>query len=330
MSNFLILTPDGVGSTYLQRALTVYLNASEHTYYNTHELLNGLALDSDFNLYKKWLGYRQSLEEISDMLDANQASLVSRLAQYHIEKRLNGEMPEPPKGVPTRLMPAELLQRNQEEDYKPFYKKCRGIFDRIIYCVRDPFEYSLSWSIRKLTGKMNVYTIQERIETHGEDVTYDIDLDFMKRKLHQYNRYLYWVKDNFPDAIVVNYDDIHNDIDLIVSNLTGLDFYIKDVWGISLQEYSVLMYKLSKMYNSNVLYSDNIMSFQKKLVEEKKMPNNTPIKMTTLHEKSRKITNFIECIDTYNKFINSSNEFPVVSKSDIYKRIENEDRIYKD
>ena len=115
MSNFLILTPDGVGSTYLQRALTVYLNASEHTYYNTHELLNGLALDSDFNLYKKWLGYRQSLQEISDMLDANQASLVSRLAQYHVERRLNGEMPEPPKGVPTRLIPAELLQRNQEE-----------------------------------------------------------------------------------------------------------------------------------------------------------------------------------------------------------------------
>ena len=177
---------------------------------------------------------------------------------------------------------------------------------------------------------MNVYTIQERIDTHGEDVTYDINLDFMKRKLHQYNRYLYWVKDNFPNATVVNYDDIHNDIDLVVSNLTGLDFYIKDIWGISLQEYSVLMYKLSKIYNSNVLYSDNIMSFQKKLVEEKKMPNNTPIKMTTLHEKSRRINNFVECLDSYNKFINSSNEFPVISKSDIYNRIENEDKIYKD
>ena len=34
--NFLILTPDGVGSTYLQRALTIYLNTSGHEYFNTH------------------------------------------------------------------------------------------------------------------------------------------------------------------------------------------------------------------------------------------------------------------------------------------------------
>ena len=58
--NFLILTPDGVGSTYLQRALTVYLNASGEEYFNTHELLNGLSLDLNMNLYKVMRGYRQS------------------------------------------------------------------------------------------------------------------------------------------------------------------------------------------------------------------------------------------------------------------------------
>ena len=47
--NFLVLTPDGVGSTYLQRALTVYLNASGKEYYNSHELLNGLELDNNKN-----------------------------------------------------------------------------------------------------------------------------------------------------------------------------------------------------------------------------------------------------------------------------------------
>ena len=44
LSNYLILTPHGVGSTYLQRALTVYLNSAELDYWNTHELLNGLSL----------------------------------------------------------------------------------------------------------------------------------------------------------------------------------------------------------------------------------------------------------------------------------------------
>ena len=41
-TNYLILTPDGVGSTYLQRALTVYLQCADLDYWNTHELLNGL------------------------------------------------------------------------------------------------------------------------------------------------------------------------------------------------------------------------------------------------------------------------------------------------
>ena len=168
------------------------------------------------------------------------------------------------------------------------------------------------------------------MESHGEDVTYDIDPNFMKRKLHQYNRYLYWVKDNFRDAIAVNYDDIHNDIDLLVSNLTGLDYYIKDDWGFSLQEYSTMMYKMSKIYNTNLQYSDNFLSYKRKIIEDGNLFNNMPIKMNTLHDKARKITNFIECIDTYNNFIDSSNEFKPVSKSEIYQRIESEDRIYKD
>jgi hypothetical protein len=41
LPNYLILTPDGVGSTYLQRALTVYLHSAGLDYWNTHELLNG-------------------------------------------------------------------------------------------------------------------------------------------------------------------------------------------------------------------------------------------------------------------------------------------------
>ena len=326
--NFLILTPDGVGSTYLQRALAVYLNSSGKEYYNTHELLNGVDLDHNGNLYKKFKGYKQSLEEICDMLDANQGQLVSRVAQYHIEKRLSGEFFNPPQGIRSRPISIDILQRNQKEDYKPFYKKCKSVFDKIIYCVRDPFEYSLSWSIRKETGKLNVYSIEERIKSHGEDVTYDINLNFMKRKLHQYNRYLYWVKDNFPNAMAINYDDIHNDIDLIVSNLTGLDYSIKDDFGISLQEYSVMLYKLSLIYNKNLIYSDNLIEYQKRLIQEGKLFNGMPIKMSTLHDKVRKVTNFLQCLETYNKFTDTSNEFPVISKSDIYNRIELEDKIY--
>jgi len=71
LSNYLILTPHGVGSTYLQRALTVYLNSAELDYWNTHELLNGLSL-LEGNLYNEELEYSQrysqTIPEICELL----------------------------------------------------------------------------------------------------------------------------------------------------------------------------------------------------------------------------------------------------------------------
>ena len=64
LPNYLILTPDGVGSTYLQRALTVYLHSASLDYCNTHELLNGLGLQEDncvkngiYNIVKHYQKY---------------------------------------------------------------------------------------------------------------------------------------------------------------------------------------------------------------------------------------------------------------------------------
>ena len=224
--NFLVLTPDGVGSTYLQRALTVYLNASGPDYYNTHELLNGLELDFNGNLYKKMKGYSQSLSEICKLLEINRAKIISRLAKYHIDNRLEGKNPIPPKGIYVRpyTLGLQVIERNKKENYKFFYDVCNHTFGKKIYCTRDPFEYALSWGIRNISGKFNVYTIEERIETHGQDATYEIDLEFMEAKLEQYKRYLYWVTDNFPDAIEIKYEDIHSNIDLLLANLTGEDF----------------------------------------------------------------------------------------------------------
>ena len=62
--NFLILTPDGVGSTYLQR--TPYISKRKWSeYFNTHELLNGVELNHEEiyirglkdidNLYKRYV-----------------------------------------------------------------------------------------------------------------------------------------------------------------------------------------------------------------------------------------------------------------------------------
>ena len=127
--------------------------------------------------------------------------------------------------------------------------------------------------------------MKERIETHGEDESYIVDLDFMKSKLDQYQRYLYWVKDNFSNAIEVVYDDLHNDVDLVLSNITGLDYSMKDEWGISLQEHSTLLYKMSLFYPINLDYSDKLLRYQQTLIDDNKMfKDGMPIKMNTVPE----------------------------------------------
>ena len=77
--NVLILTPDAVGSTLLQRLLTVYMQFHNfgRPVINLHELTNGLAkyYSPVFNqeiLGKKdgkW-GYYQSLPEVVELLDS--------------------------------------------------------------------------------------------------------------------------------------------------------------------------------------------------------------------------------------------------------------------
>ena len=77
--NVLILTPDRVGSTLLQRLITVYMVAHDfdQPVINLHELTNGLMkyYSPTFNQEvlgkpndgKPW-GYYQSLSEITDLL----------------------------------------------------------------------------------------------------------------------------------------------------------------------------------------------------------------------------------------------------------------------
>ena len=89
--NVLILTPDRVGSTLLQRVLTVYMLRREfdRPVINLHELTNGLIKYYNQTLNQevlgkpkgteKW-GYFQSLNEIEDLLKTTDHYKTSRLA----------------------------------------------------------------------------------------------------------------------------------------------------------------------------------------------------------------------------------------------------------
>lgn len=314
-SNYLILTPDGVGSTYLQRALTVYLNSAGLDYWNTHELLNGLEI-LDGNLYKQGdKQYSQTIPQICKLLESASNRLVSRVAQYHITKRL----------------------RENKEDYQQFYDACNKKFDKIFYCTRDPFEYALSWSIRNNTGVLNVYNIKQRINVHSKDTKQTLDLEYFNRKLEHYGAYEYWAQDNFNITRAVNYDDNHRDVDCMMKELTGLDHNVKDRFGISLQQYSIVRYMTSMYMQTKdktwLCHRDQaagalqLKQFIQSL-ESNKLPTEIPVKMNTMQDKQKRITNFDDAVEVYNSWTTTTNSHIPISHENIAQRISLENKIY--
>lgn len=313
MTNYLILTPDGVGSTLLQRALTVYLNSSGKEYYNTHELLNGIGLKGKTILVKQERedsGYDQSLDEIKLLLEKNSANIVSRIADYHVYSRI----------------------ALRHEDYNSFYKFCNQYFDRILYCVRDPYEYALSWSIRNKTNILNVYSINERVENHGIDKYLDIDLEYFQQKLFQYQKYQYWVSDNFVNAIPIEYNSLNFNIDNTIKQITdNTQFDMSDKFGISLNRYSKILYQMSlkkqkliddiQVDKVSIKNTINLFRYQKELIRDKKLISRIPIKMNTLQDKKRKILNFDLTVDVYNNWAVQTNDYSKINFELIDKKI---------
>jgi len=315
LPNYLILTPDGVGSTYLQRALTVYLNSAGLDYWNTHELLNGLGLQEG-KLYKDWkLKYSQTVPDICNLLQSTNNNLVSRIAQYHITGRLE----------------------EKKENYQQIFDTCNSKFDRIFYCTRDPFEYALSWSIRRNTNILNVYNIKERIDVHGNDIKQNIDLKFFNRKLEQYSRYEYWAEDNFNITQSVAYDNIHHNIDDVMKELTGLDHNVEERFGISLQDYSTVRYLISmyiqtkdKKYQFDKVKTLGVLKL-KKFIQGMlylRLPNEIPVKMNTMQDKQDRIANFDDAVEVYNRWSTTTNNYMPISQEDIARRISTESKIY--
>lgn len=193
--NVLILTPDAVGSTLLQRLLTIYMQFHEfdRPVINLHELTNGLEkyYSPEFGReivskaqVKDW-GYYQSLQQIVDVLSSVDHYKTSRLAQYHIRNR------------------ADPL-----EQQIPFYRYLDQNFF-VIACRRhNLFEHALSMSVNKITKKLNVYGHDEKIRTflHLNQHGTNIDQQVFENQLCAYRDYLTWSENHFNIASYFNYD----------------------------------------------------------------------------------------------------------------------------
>lgn len=333
--NVLILTPDAVGSTLLQRLITIYMQF--HNYdrpvINLHELTNGLVkyYSPEFNqelLGKKpgkW-GYHQSLREVAELLDSADHYKTSRLAQYHITKR-----------------------KDTLADQIPFYEYLNENF-YIISCRRQNiFEHALSWTIKNVTKRLNVYSAQEKINVFFDLYQSRIEVapETLVDQLERYRTYMQWCSDHFNIASYFQYERDLPNIENYILNLPifagqskqvtwkstyGLDFadwnrchYMSsDIGSIALgsQEKlqqitfdksnytgfnNSLVANLPRDHQRTLLthgknYSNASESIEK-MVELGILVTGVPIKKQTMREKKYLVKNFDACVDAYNNWI---------------------------
>lgn len=193
--NVLILTPDAVGSTLLQRLITIYMNFHQYDrpVINLHELTNGLIKYHNTTFDQEVLGkqdgswgYHQSLKKVVDLLSTVNHYKTSRLAHYHIKNR-----------------------QDTLEQQIPFYQYLNDNF-YIISCRRhNVFEHALSWCLSKITKKLNVYSGDEKIDAFFDLYKTGIDLDpnSLIQTLNAYRAYVKWCNDHFNVASYFYYDE---------------------------------------------------------------------------------------------------------------------------
>lgn len=229
--NVLILTPDRVGSTLLQRVLTIYMLRREFDkpVINLHELTNGLEKYWNTTLEQEVLGkpkgtdwgYFQTLPEIQDMLSSVDHYFTSRLAHYHIVNRQDS--------IAEQLKFYDYLNEN-------FY---------IISCRRkNILEHALSWTINAHSKVLNVYNSQEKInrfyDIYKNKIT--INKESLIVYLNKYKSYIEWSDRHFHIQSHFYYE---NDVPKIEDYILNLDFMRgaennrwQDMFGIDFNQWN--------------------------------------------------------------------------------------------
>jgi len=206
--NVLILTPDAVGSTLLQRLITIYMQFHEfdRPVINLHELTNGIETyySPEFQReivskrpVKAW-GYYQTLEEIVAILGRVDHYKTSRLAHYHLKNR-----------------------QDPVAQQIPFYRYLDDNFFVIACRRRNIFEHAISMIISKITKRLNVFDHREKIDTfsHIYRNKVEIDTQVFAQQLDAYRDYLAWSEQYFNISSFFVYEEHLPEIEKFILNL---------------------------------------------------------------------------------------------------------------
>lgn len=262
--NVLILTPDRVGSTLLQRLITVYMlrKGFDQPIINLHELTNGLIKYYNETLKSEVLGkpegtnwgYFQSLPEIVNLLKSVDHYKTSRLAHYHLVNRGDS--------IEDKIKFYEYLNKN-------FY---------IISCRRENlFEHALSWVIYTHSKHLNVYSPSEKVnifyDLYHSGITAHKEQIF--KYLDRYKSYIDWTSRHFDIQSYFEYGENIKDIEKYILNLDFMQGADSNTWmdmfGQSFKDFNTVSRTLpnliinqpSKVSNQIELVDNNYISENK-------------------------------------------------------------------
>lgn len=333
--NILILTPDRVGSTLLQRLITIYANLSDiqNLTVNLHELTNGVVryYSPKFNRTllgkkeKSW-GYYQSLSEITNLLADAEHGITSRLAYYHIKNR-----------------------KDSLKDQLSFYDYLNNNFYIIAARRHNLFEHALSWAIAVESKKLNVYSFEEKYKVFYNMVTNGININetTLIKYLNSYVEYLNWADNHFHINSYFNYETDLVSIEQYILNLTPFKGLKTCTWenkfNITWDDWNRMHYLLSlvlfeqtftieekKFMAENMKRYTACRSFIQDLQDDGILISGVPIKLHTLKEKTKLIENFDQVLLTYNDWHKKiSGNHIAITKDNLLLTAENENLSWK-
>lgn len=311
--NVLILTPDRVGSTLLQRLITVYANINENykpLTINLHELTNGLVSYEHPQFRQTVLGkkegawgYHQNLQTVTQMLRNCGHDVVSRLAHYHIKNR-----------------------KDCLADQLDFYKFLNDNFYIVAAKRENLLEHAMSWCIAVESKKMNVYSFEEKYQTYHDLLKNPLTVqgEQIEKYLNQYCEYINWVNDHFQ---VNAYFEYARDLPQIENFIMNLRVFQRmeqplawiDKWNISWHDWNRMHFLLSLVpfdhnftQDEKAFMADHIELYTKCRIDIQDLQDlgilvsGIPIKLHTLQQKTKLIANSGECLLHYNQWITAN------------------------
>lgn len=310
--NVLVLTPDRVGSTLLQRLLTIYANINDTNKLtvNLHELTNGLVRYHNSFYGRDMLGkrdggwgYHQKLSEIVNLVDTAGHDVTARLAHYHIKNR-----------------------KDSLTDQLSFYEYLNKNFFIIAARRHNVFEHGLSWCIYTESKKLNVYSFEEKYNTYKNihDHKMAVDPSVLTSYLQKYDEYLQWVDAHFHVNAYFDYeDDMPRIEDYVLSLNVFNDIKTKLTWedyfNISWSDWNRMHYLLSLVPFDHKFTTEeddfmvaNTNRYTAARVKIQDMQDagmlvgGVPIKLHSLAEKASVINNVDKCLLAYNQWVNDA------------------------